>query len=145
MKSKVIRGNKKRCSKCKKWLLFSQFNKDSYRNHGLSCTCKKCSNERLRKDREQDREKWIKYNRKSNLKMRYGLQQNEFLQISKKQKGKCLICKKKTKRLCIDHNHKTGKVRGLLCQNCNAALGMVDENVVILKDMIRYLKNGQRK
>ncbi len=91
--------------------------------------------------RPRTKEKITGWNRKYNLKQRYGLTQNEFLQISKKQKGKCLICKRKVMRLCIDHNHKTGKVRGLLCQNCNAALGMVDENINVLKGMIGYLRD----
>lgn len=41
--------------------------------------------------------------------------------------------------LSVDHNHSTGEVRGLLCANCNAALGLIDDNKSILSDLIDYL------
>lgn len=54
----------------------------------------------------------------------------------------CYICKKdnKGKTLCVDHDHKTGKVRALLCSSCNKALGLSYEDVNILKAMINYLE-----
>lgn len=133
---------KKKCSGCKKIKLLSEFTKRKTSKDGYHCWCKLCTNKYAKNYIKQHPDRAKKWDRKYNLKHRCGLQQDEFLQISKKQKGKCLICKKKVVRLCIDHNHKTGKVRGLLCQNCNAALGMVDENINVLKDMIRYIKNG---
>lgn len=52
----------------------------------------------------------------------YGLTELEFQQLVEACGGKCQICKKKT-RLCIDHDHDTGQVRGLLCHRCNSCLG----------------------
>ena len=64
------------------------------------------------------------------------------------QNGLCLICKKPetsvradgtVKTLSVDHSHTTGEVRGLLCIRCNAALGMVGDDVATLRAMIAYL------
>ena len=53
----------------------------------------------------------------------------------------CSKCKEKSiKHLCIDHNHTTGKVRGLLCQRCNTGLGMAKGNINTLNEMISYLQ-----
>ena len=60
------------------------------------------------------------------------------------QKGVCAICKKTArngKRLEVDHDHVTGKVRGLLCRNCNVAVGLVLNDLKIAEKMIEYIKN----
>jgi hypothetical protein len=58
-----------------------------------------------------------------------------------KQGGKCGICGSVSngKRLAIDHDHETGRVRGLLCQQCNTALGLFKDQVELLKKAIDYL------
>lgn len=66
---------------------------------------------------------------------------DDFKQMLKKQDNKCAICgKEETKRrMSVDHCHKTGKVRGLLCQLCNTSLGGFKDDVAILKKAIKYL------
>lgn len=70
------------------------------------------------------------------------LQYDEML---RQQSGSCAICGKKRPggggRFHIDHDHKTGKIRGLLCSNCNRALGLMQDNFEILSAAARYLKN----
>lgn len=63
--------------------------------------------------------------------------------MEKAQEGVCAICKRKpsVRRLDVDHNHKTGKVRGLLCNQCNSSLGMMGESVERLQVAIAYLQN----
>jgi hypothetical protein len=60
-----------------------------------------------------------------------------------KQKGLCAICGKegdgRWKKLCVDHCHSTGKVRELLCRNCNMVLGQVGDNRDLLMEMVSYL------
>lgn len=65
------------------------------------------------------------------------------------QNGRCAICygiaDPSGKRLCVDHDHETGKIRGLLCGPCNWAVGLVKEDVVIARRLIRYLaRHGTR-
>jgi hypothetical protein len=62
----------------------------------------------------------------------------------KKQNNKCYICNRpdseQTRSLHIDHDHKTGKVRALLCHHCNTTIGSLKENTKVLKNIINYLK-----
>lgn len=77
---------------------------------------------------------------------KYGITLEEFDAMYEKQNGRCLICgEKKVKRgqyhsLFVDHNHETGKVRGLLCQRCNFLIGQARDNVKILRSAIKYLE-----
>jgi len=77
---------------------------------------------------------------KDHILKRYGLTVQQYNRIWWRQKGKCAVCGKK-KRLVVDHNHKTGKVRGLLCDKCNSGLGLFDDNAKRLSQAINYLKN----
>lgn len=81
------------------------------------------------------------------LKSKYNLTTEQYLDMYYAQQGCCAICGKpetELKRsLYIDHNHKTGKVRGLLCPNCNFFLGYVKENIDTLLNMATYLYDNQ--
>lgn len=73
--------------------------------------------------------KWAKSNperiKNNKLKHYYGITLSDFNSLVKKQDEKCALCKKKEK-LVIDHNHKTGRIRGLLCKRCNYLMAGVD-------------------
>jgi hypothetical protein len=78
----------------------------------------------------------------------YGITEIEFNNRVRIQDGLCAICRRpetakykgKVVRLSIDHDHKTGKVRDLLCKKCNIVIGMADESEEILLEMISYLR-----
>jgi hypothetical protein len=55
----------------------------------------------------------------------------------------CQICGKGSDKICIDHNHINGKVRGLLCNNCNSGIGFLRDDVKILKSAISYLSKSE--
>lgn len=78
--------------------------------------------------------------RKSHLKNRYGLTEEQFINMKNKQQSKCAICNQFNESLNIDHCHKTGKIRALLCWNCNTALGKFQDNSDILHRALEYLK-----
>ena len=81
------------------------------------------------------------YARAMRLKHRYGITINDFDRMLKKQNGVCAICGKppKNRRLDIDHCHKTGKVRGLLCHRCNRGLPWFSDNPATLRAAAEYL------
>lgn len=81
--------------------------------------------------------------RKQHLKTRFKLSVEEYLIILERQKQVCKICMKDNngKNFAVDHDHKTGTIRGLLCQKCNIGLGMFDDNIGFLEAAIVYLKN----
>lgn len=63
---------------------------------------------------------------RNHLKRNYGITPADFNSMKEHQHGQCAICQKKT-RLNVDHNHKTGIVRGLLCNRCNRRLAAIDD------------------
>lgn len=78
------------------------------------------------------------------LKKAYGITLEQYELILAAQAGKCAICRctPRSKRLAVDHDHKTKAIRGLLCSNCNhKLLGAAHDKVDILKNAIRYIEN----
>ncbi len=85
-----------------------------------------------------------KKQRSAFLRSHYGITFSEYEDMLKQQRGVCAICgdgkKHKTQKyLHIDHNHKTSKVRGLLCIRCNTIIGNCKEDVDILQRAIKYI------
>ena len=63
-----------------------------------------------------------------NLLIKYGISWREYESMMKKQQNKCLICLQVPTRFNVDHCHKTGKVRGLLCSRCNGVLEFIEDS-----------------
>lgn len=70
----------------------------------------------------------------------YGISLEDYQKLYEAQNGACLICENKEERLYVDHCHKEGIVRGLLCRNCNTGIGMLGDNILTLEKAINYLK-----
>ena len=136
----------KRCHKCKIVKPASEFYLRSSKRW-LRGSCKECD--------KVDRKIWTKgnpdkvriTNRKSGYKrLGINITLEEYDALSLQQGGRCLICGKsqtKNKLLHVDHNHSTGKVRGLLCGKCNSGLGMFGDSVEVLYTAIEYLKKNK--
>jgi len=83
------------------------------------------------------------------IKNRFKITAIEYYELLTKQEGNCAICKKpeeitklksnKPKMLAVDHCHSSGKIRGLLCQKCNTALGSFKDSIEMLESAIIYL------
>ena len=85
------------------------------------------------------------------LRWKYGIEIEEYERILKSQEGKCAICgfrpeenASREHKLYVDHNHKTNKVRGLLCMNCNSAIGHFGEDLTSLKKAVEYLQSDTK-
>lgn len=82
---------------------------------------------------------------RQNLKREFGITLEQYNELFTQQKGLCLGCYKHQsefkRALAVDHNHVTGKIRGLLCNWCNAGLGQLKENPEILERLAQYLRN----
>lgn len=97
-----------------------------------------------KKYRENNPEKVALKQRKCALKRRYGIDLEKYDSILKSQNGGCAICGlKKEETLAVDHNHKTGGIRGLLCSHCNHVLGFAEDNIELLNKTIDYLTNNK--
>lgn len=128
------------------------------RKRSCDCgSCKKCKNADYMRDwysRNKDRvktynnnESHFRANRKR-LYSQYGITWEEFDAMYVDQRGLCKICGEpesvigaggKVKTLAIDHDHETGQVRGLLCNNCNRAIGLLKDNAYLLRAAADYL------
>lgn len=75
------------------------------------------------------------------LKHVYKINMEHKRRLVEQQQGMCAICSQPTPTLCVDHDHSTGVVRGLLCHNCNKGLGLFGDNVRYLTKAIEYLKS----
>lgn len=125
---------RRRCGRCKKLLPFEKFIRDKHKTHGRSWTCYQCQ-------REYVKERQIIH--------KYGMTLAEFSEMVERQGGGCAICGKEIYltstgrifRLCIDHCHDTGEIRGVLCTRCNTGIGMFRDDPELLGLAIQYL-NG---
>lgn len=110
---------------------------------------------RLRNPEKQKRanHRWVENNqgrrrestRKWQLKTNYGITEEDYQALLEGQEGKCAICLTDTptgkwKVFAVDHCHKTGKVRGLLCNECNRGIGLLKDNAELLKKAAAYLE-----
>jgi len=107
---------------------------------------KKLKAEYMREYRKENPEKF----RLIDVKKKFGLSSEEYSQLLLESDGVCAICHKpelkidyrtgKVLNLSIDHNHDTGKIRGMLCMDCNRALGMFQDSPELLINAISYLQ-----
>jgi hypothetical protein len=91
----------------------------------------------------QDKKNKYNYNEKrsKNLKRNYGISSEEYESMLAEQKGACYICGEVSEgKLAVDHDHKTFKVRKLLCGKCNTAIGLLKEDTTIIENALNYIK-----
>lgn len=148
----------KNCSRCCSDLLLEFFPRNRKSKDGRYSQCKLCvraRNEERRKrfpneardfsrrTRKMFPEKAIRQRRESRLRRAYGLTESKFREMSRAQKGKCAVCDRR-RRLCVDHDHDSGKVRGLLCRACNVGLGIFEDSRFLLQKAACYLALTKR-
>lgn len=132
----------KNCVICKQDFLAKQSN-----SRACSKTCQK--KVWYAEHREEEKARVDAYDKENPLKRkgiklkRYGLTVEEYYKLYTQQNNVCKICKRPCatgRELSVDHCHKTGKVRGLLCSKCNSALGGFEDNIEVILVAIEYLK-----
>lgn len=94
---------------------------------------------------EWRRNNWVQAGRR--LKRR-GATQDLYDKLYEAQKGCCAICNEPEEKfswLCIDHDHDTGRIRGLLCPNCNRGIGLLKDNAALLERAAEYIKTAKKE
>ena len=145
------------CKKCNEIKSYTDFYVVRRNKDGSNCyspRCKSClkvdglsyyhslTNDKKTERRKKTEEKLGKdYFKNYKLKNNYGISLKEFNEMYEKQKGNCFICEQKIsgREVKVDHNHETGKVRKLLCHNCNSALGLLKDNPTLFQRCAEYL------
>lgn len=109
--------------------------------------CKACCAAHARNWAREHVERASANKRRNNLRWMYGMTIADYDALLAQQGGVCAICRQsetvkrkgRLLRMPVDHDHKTGEVRGILCHRCNRALGLLNENAFILRRAISYL------
>lgn len=125
----MFNDKEKWCPHCKAMKPLEDFGNDVHAPSGRDCYCKIHRREYSSKYYP----KRVHYVRMT----RYGLNRTEYESMLKVQGGKCAVCLLK-KKLCVDHDHKTKKVRGLLCSRCNIMVAYF-EKVQVFNRVRKYL------
>jgi hypothetical protein len=133
----IAAGASRKCNVCCETLPVTDFyvKIDKTNKHcRFNSPCKSCANIGRNKN----------YQKAYHRKIKYNLTQEEYDLKLKKQNYSCGICGLHQddyhKSFSVDHNHSTGAVRGLLCNNCNSGIGFFMENLTVIKKAIKYLK-----
>lgn len=152
----------KQCRDCGEMLPLSAFHRRKRSSDGASSYCRPCTAVRNRSYVKSNRarhnelsKQWVQDNpekrrevvRRNKLAAKYGITLEQYDDMLYLQRGRCAICLQpfaSSKLTHVDHNHKTGQVRGLLCYNCNLMLGHALEERGTLLAAIRYLDHYSR-
>ncbi len=151
----------KRCYKCQLVLDIDKFSRDNSYKDGYNSTCKECNikkhqlkNSLIQKDKEYHKTyqknnpiKYMKASRKYRLKSKYNLSPEEFESMIISQENKCALCGehfRDTDAICIDHDHETGEIRGILHRNCNTGIGMFCDDPELTNKATLYLKRFKK-
>lgn len=129
------------CTKCKESREITDFSPKDKEQRYRHNWCRFCVNERRRERRSENPTYYRRQKQDHILKTRYGLSIQVYDAMLKEQGGVCYICKlsSETRSLAVDHNHRTGEVRKLLCSSCNTGLGLFQDNPSLLVKAAAYL------
>lgn len=100
--------------------------------------CGSCYQTKWIKDHPEHRKNHLLYQLNATYKKRYGITLQERNELEKTQDFKCAICKEH-RRLCVDHDHKTGKLRALICDRCNTLCAYLEADPLLLASARTYL------
>lgn len=133
----------KECIKCGKIKYLARFNVHKTASDGHRNVCKKCQARYA-----SNHHKKTKIALRNHNLGKFGLTQDDYLQMLKDQDGKCMICgtdqphpSPRFKNFAVDHDHETGKNRALLCHYCNTGLGHFKDDPDLIRKAIDYLKS----
>lgn len=143
----------KKCACCKEVKPVDMFSKSNSKKYGLYSWCRSCSTTKQKEWRDKNPEKKREHDKKyrSNkdrykniiLKKNFRITINDYQKMLEDQRGRCGICGNEAedgRYFSVDHDHDTGQIRGLLCGNCNRAIGQLQDSPEILKKAIIYLE-----
>jgi Recombination endonuclease VII len=132
------------CPKCHKEKPRTAFYVRNRVTGKLHSKCKECTDAASREYAAAHPDKVKLYDRTKSLRRRYGMEPADFEQRLKEQNGRCALCRGKESygrsgHLHVDHDHETGRIRGLLCYRCNSALAQFGDNAEGIQKAIAYL------
>lgn len=142
----------KRCRDCGRDLPLGEFSPTKAYADGRSAACKDCAAAYCRtRYAEGAISQRLSAKREWHLHKKYGISELEYAKLLVAQDGVCAICERpetqkaksgKVRQLCVDHDHETGEIRGLLCCRCNRAIGQLGDTHEQVSRVLNYLRSG---
>lgn len=135
----------KECTECGTVKILTAFQKNKRIKSGYGSKCKDCVNKYKREYLSSNPEKKTKGLRNAATLSKYGISKSTYYEIMNQAGDTCPTCKnkftvEKRRCKCLDHCHNTGKIRGVICNMCNTALGRVEDNTDTLTNLINWIK-----
>lgn len=132
----------KTCKTCQTPKPIDQFYRHPGYSDGRFADCIVCVKAQGAAYRANNKSKIQQKDMRYRVQKRYGIAADVYEAMVIEQDGKCAICRQPDPRrlLSVDHNHKTGKVRGLLCHSCNVMIGHAKDNPTLLETAAAYLR-----
>lgn len=154
----------KRCSKCGETKAVSEFNKNRRAKDGLYHWCQECARAGANAGYHRNRDRYLaqmKVYREANkealrekdrkhgwrymLMSRYKMTIEQHNTMLVEQRNRCAVCDSVLTKINIDHDHKTGVVRGLLCTPCNQAIGFLRDDALLLRSAAKYIEDSLKR
>jgi hypothetical protein len=140
----------KACTRCGLTQPLAAFSSCKYKWDGRQSVCRRCDRAYKKdfKSHPDGRVRVSGWEKRSKLKYRYGITLDDYERLLAEQDGRCAICGKLPKgigrevRLHVDHDHDTGRVRGLICLKCNSALAQFGDSLEGVMKAVEYLKRS---
>lgn len=138
----AVTANAKTCTRCNETKPLQAFSKHSTCRMGRHSQCKQCVNTAFRR-RYAGNEELREACRRRQYKSRYGLTYEEYERLlAKAECGVCGATSSARGKLCVDHDHVSGRVRGFLCTECNLAIGYLKDDPALMRRAIEYLEGA---
>lgn len=138
----------RKCSRCKVIKPITQFTvRRTFRAGQVIAECNPCKVARHRAYRKANPQRVKEVERRSQLKRKYGITPAEYDATLESQQSTCAICGSsasggRSSTFPVDHCHRTGKVRGILCTKCNRGLGLFNDDILRLRRAADYLERN---
>ena len=131
---RAVTVDRKTCSRCGETKVIGEFHADKRSPDGHSGRCRTCKRAtRYVEDTRKVRDRFLRW--------KYGIGIDEYEQLEAAQGDGCAVCGQRPpepKVLHVDHRHSDGRIRGLLCSNCNTALGLLREDSEVIERLALY-------
>jgi Autographiviridae endonuclease VII len=146
-------GGKKACKSCGVGKDFSKFGRLSTSMGGFTAKCLECLRELDKKRYQENPEKRKLQVKWGAIKSKFGLSEKQWNDLFESQGRACAIChvpfifsekKENSANPCVDHNHSSNKVRGLLCKLCNQGIGLLRDDPSIVARAAIYLRKSEK-
>lgn len=135
------------CTRCGEVKQGAEFAVNRRKKDGRTGVCRDCANKASARSYHKRRSEGKRqpFNRDRWLNREYGITLEEYEAMCAAQNDCCAVCGGEPERLCVDHDHETGAIRGLLCNDCNRGLGCFRDDRAALRAAVAYLEGSSHR